>query len=159
MQRLLTMTNVEVYSCFLQCSFPHFRTDTHRIAEPRGVPAESGTDRAQRYAQEHEEEMVNRGLQPGRCPSAALPYRPRPTPHPPTKTFTTNTVTPTTRTASHHTHDLLANSTQQELSNLPRASPADLQRQRDWEQSGRGGGANAAIEGDAPAAGDGMQVS
>ena len=45
----------------------------------------------------------------------------------------------------------------QELGDLPRASADDFARQRAWEvQSAKRRAGSAAIEGDAPAAGDGM---
>ena len=47
----------------------------------------------------------------------------------------------------------------QELMDLPHASTQDLEAQRRWEQAGPEGHAgNAAIEGDAPVAGGGLQV-
>jgi hypothetical protein len=52
-----------------------------------------------------------------------------------------------------------ARSALQVLMDLPHASTQDLEAQRVWEQAGPEGHAgNAAIEGDAPVAGGGLQV-
>lgn len=79
------------------------QSDTHGSEEPRGNPAESRTDRAERQAEGQFEQL--------------------------------------------------------ELSDLPHASPEDYARQRAWEATlRRRRGGSAAVEGDAPAAGDGLQV-
>lgn len=46
----------------------------------------------------------------------------------------------------------------QELADLPHASAADLERQREWERHPESWPAHAAIAGDAPVAGGGLQV-
>ncbi|PRW50855.1 serine threonine- kinase isoform A [Chlorella sorokiniana] len=79
------------------------QSDTHGSEEPRGNPAESGSDRAERQAEAQFQQL--------------------------------------------------------ELSGLPHASADDFARQRAWEAAPRRRrGGSAAVEGDAPAAGDGMQV-
>ncbi|KAL4420900.1 hypothetical protein ABPG77_001241 [Micractinium sp. CCAP 211/92] len=78
------------------------QSDTHHTKPVRGVPAESGSDRAERQAEAQFEQL--------------------------------------------------------ELADLPHATAEDVADQREWARHPENRWASAAIEGDAPAAGDGLQV-